>query len=66
MISLKANGEVFETWWGHVGGTHRLATGKIADIGPGAVASSGYVTSDGIQHVISLKANGEVFETWWK
>jgi len=65
VVSLKSNGEVFETWWGNTNGSYALATSRIANIGAGAIAIGGYVTNDGIQHVVSLKSNGEVFETWW-
>jgi len=66
VITLKSNGDVFETWWGTFGGQYRLTTSKIVNVGSGSISTSAYTTSDGIQHVITLKSNGDVFETWWK
>ncbi len=54
--------QYFKEWFGMPKGPK---TGLVAQLGSGTVASSAYVTSDGIQHVISLKSSGEVYETWW-
>ena len=65
VISLKADGEAYETWWGIKEGEYSLSTRLISNVGPTAIATSGYFTQDTIQHAISLKASGDIFETWW-
>jgi hypothetical protein len=65
VVAAKANGDVFEMWWGMAGGQFKMSSAKVTNLGSGIVGMSSYEPNPGVQRVVAAKANGDVFEMWW-